>query len=255
MNERGPAKMELFPMKTDPSSASGSRVSQAGRLLVGAALLAALAGCTSTSAIGPVSGVPDDYRVTHPIMIDERLQTVDIPVGIDAGLSTTMRGSVAGFAQRFRASRSPVMAIVVPDGSPNEVNAVRISHKIHDVLVGAGVSPSALDFRRYRAGPKESGAPIRLAYSKIGAHVEGCGAWTDRLDSSPGNRNYGNFGCATQSNLAAMVDNPLDLVYPREMTPADAGRRYTVLDGYRQGRIFASEQQVLGGQVSEAVPE
>jgi pilus assembly protein CpaD len=245
--------MESFPMKTDPSPARRDGMARTRRLLVGAAFLLTLAACSTTGRQDIVSTVPDDYRIAHPIMIDERLQTMDIPIGIDAGLSTAMRGNVAGFAQRFKTSRSPAMAIVVPDGSPNEVNAVRMSHQIHDVLVGAGVPPSALDFRRYSAGNKESGAPIRLAYSKIGAHVEGCGAWTDKLEQSPANRNYGNFGCATQANLAAMVDNPLDLVYPREMTPADAGRRYSVLDGYRKGDAFSSKQELLGGQISDAV--
>jgi pilus assembly protein CpaD len=246
-------EMELVPMKTDPPPAIRRGGALRRRLLVGSALLLGLAGCATDSGQDFVSAVPDDYRIAHPIMIDERLQTMDVPIGIDAGLSTAMRGNVAGFAQRFRTSRSPVMAIVVPDGSPNEVNAVRMSHQIHDVLVGAGVPPSALDFRRYSAGKKESGAPIRLAYSKIGAHVEGCGAWTDKLEQSPANRNYGNFGCATQANLAAMVDNPLDLVYPREMTPPDAGRRYSVLDGYRKGEAYSSQQELLGGEISDAV--
>jgi pilus assembly protein CpaD len=241
-------------MKTDPSPSNRRRRSVARRLIIGAAVSATLSACT-TSQIphDAVATVPDDYRVAHPILIDERLQTMDIPVGIDAGLSTTARGSVAGFAQRFKASRSDVMAIVVPNGSPNEPNALRISHLVQDVLVEAGVPPSAIDVRRYSAGPKETGAPIRLAYSKIAAHVEGCGAWSGDLGHDPRNRNYGNFGCATQANLAAMVDNPLDLVYPREMTPPDAGRRYTVLDLYRQGEIHATKQGVLSSNVSDAV--
>lgn len=241
-------------MKTDPPSPTGHGYSAARRLLIGAAVSATLSACT-TSQIphDAVATVPDDYRVAHPILIDERLQTMDIPVGIDAGLSTTARGSVAGFAQRFKASRSDVMAIVVPDGSPNESNALRISRLVQDVLIGTGVSPSAIDIRRYSAGPKETGAPIRLAYSKIAAHVEGCGGWNGDLGHDPKNRNHGNFGCATQANLAAMVDNPLDLVYPRETTPADAGRRYTVLDLYRQGELHATKQGVLDSNVSDSV--
>ena len=46
------------------------------------------------------------------------------------------------------------------------------------------------------------------------------------------NRNYYNFGCATQQNLAAMVANPLDLLYPRGMTPPDATRRVGVVGNY-----------------------
>lgn len=249
--------MDLFPMRTDPRPGNGGGIPLSPLLLASSALLLLLSGCSTTAPHHTAVGtVPDDYRIAHPIMIDERLETMDVPVGIDAGLSRAMRGNVAGFGQRFRASRGEAMVIVLPDGSPNETNAERVGHQVHDILVAAGISPAKLDFRHYRASGKESGAPIRLAYSKIAAHVEGCGKWTDRVEGAPGiNRNYGNYGCATQANLAAMVDNPLDLVYPREMAPADAGRRYTVLDAYRQGKTFASEQQLPGGQVSQAVQD
>jgi len=49
--------------------------------------------------------------------------------------------------------------------------------------------------------------------------------WPDDLGPSannPGyleNKPYYNFGCANQANLAAMVDNPSDLVQPRSETP------------------------------------
>ena len=54
------------------------------------------------------------------------------------------------------------------------------------------------------------------------------------------NRPYWNLGCATQRNLAAMVDNPADLVQPRGETPAYTGRRTIVLDKYRRGESPAT---------------
>ena len=50
------------------------------------------------------------------------------------------------------------------------------------------------------------------------------------------NRPYWNLGCATQQNLAAMVDNPTDLVQPRGEAPADSGRRSTSYTNYRVGK-------------------
>jgi pilus assembly protein CpaD len=55
------------------------------------------------------------------------------------------------------------------------------------------------------------------------------------------NRNYTenqppwNYGCATQRNLAAMVENPADLVQPRAETPVYTMRRTTVVEKYRTG--------------------
>ena len=67
-------------------------------------------------------------------------------------------------------------------------------------------------------------------------------------------RAYANFGCAQQSNIAAMVADPEDLLRPRRMTRADAMRRSVVFDKYRQGSEISSatesKQQV---QISDAV--
>jgi pilus assembly protein CpaD len=49
------------------------------------------------------------------------------------------------------------------------------------------------------------------------------------------NQPYWNLGCANQRNLAAMVDNPSDLLQPRGETPAYAGRRSVAIDKYRKG--------------------
>ena len=65
--------------------------------------------------------------------------------------------------------------------------------------------------------------------------------WPDDLGPSslnPGyseNRPYHNFGCATQRNLAAMVDNPADLEQPRSESPAYTARRTAAFEKYRKG--------------------
>jgi len=89
------------------------------------------------------------------------------------------------------------------------------------------------------AGAEETQAPVRLAFSRIGAQVNGCGQWPyedQKFWMKTENRSYYNFGCASQQNLAATTANPLDLLYPRGMTPADATRRMTVLGKYQEGK-------------------
>ena len=75
----------------------------------------------------------------------------------------------------------------------------------------------------------------------MAAEAGPCGLWPQDLGptyrpSTIENRPYWNFGCATQRNLAAMVDNPADLVQPRGETPAYAARRATVHRQVPQGR-------------------
>ena len=49
------------------------------------------------------------------------------------------------------------------------------------------------------------------------------------------NKPYYNLGCANQRNLAAMIDNPSDLVQPRSETPAYTARRTEAFEKYRKG--------------------
>jgi pilus assembly protein CpaD len=57
---------------------------------------------------------------------------------------------------------------------------------------------------------------VRVVVSRRRAVVPGCPNWS--LPSNPNydNRNMSNFGCGVNSNLAAMVANPEDLVHGRE---------------------------------------
>ena len=88
-------------------------------------------------------------------------------------------------------------------------------------------------------------ANVKLNYPQMAAQAGPCGLWPDDIGPSTNrkyneNSPYYNFGCAQQRNLAAMVDNPADLVQPRGETPAYAGRRSIVLEKYRKGEPTAT---------------
>jgi pilus assembly protein CpaD len=86
-------------------------------------------------------------------------------------------------------------------------------------------------------------ATIRLNYPKISAVAGPCGLWPEDLGPSIKdksyfeNKPYYNFGCAYQRNMAAMVDNPSDLVQPRTETPAYTPRRSEAFEKYRKGTV------------------
>ena len=219
-------------------------------------LAVALAGCAANvNPLETAGSVPDDYRVNHPIAVEEQVETLDVPVGLYTGrLSDGARANINGFAQKFKASGSSVIAVVAPSGSPNQQVAATVAVEIEDVLRQSGVPSTAIDYRVYHAGSDERNAPVRVAFSRIGAHTAPCGPWPDQATVTSQNRNYFNFGCATQQNLAAVVQNPLDLLYPRGMTPADAERRAEVLDKYRNGQAFSADtSRETGGAVATGV--
>lgn len=202
-----------------------------------AVVAVALAGCAQRVSPYEITGsVPDDYRTNHPILISEQVATMDVPVSAGTAMLTpAIRSNIAGFAQTFNNSGSSLIVVVAPTGSPNQSAAARMAVEVEAVLRQNGVRPQSIQYRNYRAGSDEAIAPIRVAYSRIDASTAQCGLWNDQMTSNAQNKHYGSYGCASQQNLAAMVNNPLDLLYPRGLTPADASRRADVLDRYRQG--------------------
>lgn len=63
---------------------------------------------------------------------------------------------------------------------------------------------------------------VRVVASRASASVAGCPNWQDKGVDSPLRTNT-NYGCAFNSNLAAMVANPDDLVHGREASGDGAG--------------------------------
>jgi len=61
---------------------------------------------------------------------------------------------------------------------------------------------------------------------------------SDDLDALPP---LSDDGCAYQRNMAAMVDNPADLVQPRPETPAYTARRTEGFEKYRKGTTTTTE--------------
>jgi pilus assembly protein CpaD len=216
-----------------------------GLLLAGVA--AALAGCqTSVPMTTGVSDIPTDYRQRHPIAIKEGERTVDLLIGhARGGLSAAQRADVAAFAHSWKRESTGGIVVDVPAGTPNARAASEALHEVRSILAHSGVPGSAVQVRRYQPADPRIMANLRLNYPRMAASAGPCGVWPDDIGPSF-NRNYNennpyyNFGCANQRNLAAMVENPHDLVQPRGETGVYAGRRSVVLDKYRKGETTAT---------------
>ena len=219
---------------------------QVVRLAAAAGLAATLAGCYTAQQAANIETVPTDYRQRHPITLQEGRRTVEVFVGNSRGaLTPEGRADVLAFAQTWKREATGGILIDVPSGTPNERAAGETTHEIQSILTSAGVPPQAIATRPYR--PVDSGrlATIKLVYPKITAEAGPCGLWPNDLGPSDfaawdGNKPYWNLGCASQRNLAAMVDNPADLVQPRADTATYTARRSVVLDKYRKGESSAT---------------
>ena len=119
-------------------------------------------------------------------------------------------------------------------GSPNSASAHHVGARVAEVIRTAGVPGNRISTVTYHAQEHGASAPIRLSYGAVRASVEGCGQWPADLTRSPENKNFHNFGCASQNNLAAIISNPADLLGPRGMTGVDAARRSNEIRDYRE---------------------
>jgi len=88
------------------------------------------------------------------------------------------------------------------------------------------------------AAPVTSGeiAPgkVRVVVSRTSANVPSCPDWSDKAGNDLNSNTMSNYGCAINSNLAAMVANPEDLVYGQRATGAnDASTASKAIKTYR----------------------
>ena len=228
---------------------------RAGHLAAAAALAATLAGCyTARDTLGDV---PPDYRLRHPIALQEGNRAIELFIGANrGGLNASQRADVLAFAHVWRREATGGVLIDTPSGTPNERAAGETLHEIQSILVAAGVPAGAIAVRPYRPVNPAKLAGIRIAYPRITAQAGPCGMWPNDIGpydvaAYDSNRPYWNFGCAGQRNLAAMVDNPADLVQPRGETAAYTARRTIVLDKYRKGEGSATNYpQANTGKIS-----
>jgi len=212
--------------------------------LVGVSLASlALGGCkTTTDRDITTASVPNDYRQRHPIVIQESNRSVEIFVGQQrGGLSAPQRADVAALAQTWLRDGTGSIIAEVPTGTPNAAAAADSMREAQSMLVSYGVPPRGIIVRSYRPADPRQFATLRLTYPRIVADAGPCGTWPEDLGPSIHNKSYMenkpyyNLGCATQRNLASMIDNPADIVQPRPETPAYTARRNIAFDKYRKG--------------------
>jgi len=214
-----------------------------------AGLTAALGACTHTGrVVDTTASIPDDYRLRHPIAIQEADQTVNIFVGnTRGGLTASQRADVLGLASVWLREGTGAIIAEVPAGTSNARAASDSFKEVRSLLNAAGVPPRGIIVRQYHSADPRLFATIRLTYPRIAAVAGPCGVWPDDLGPSVKNKGYldnkpyWNLGCATQRNLASMIDNPSDLVQPRPETPPYTARRTEAFEKYRKGTTTATD--------------
>ncbi len=179
---------------------------------------------------------PGDFQARHPIVLASAPTRMDVyPTG--GALDGRTVANLRSFAERYREFGSGEVVILTPRTGSD----ARAVNEIRRVFRNAGLRV-AISAESYVPFEPDRVAPIRVAFMGLKAEVRTpCGLWPEDLASGSSlegwkNEPYANFGCATQSVVAAQVDDPRDFVQPRTLGPSDVAMRTRAIQDVRKGQ-------------------
>jgi pilus assembly protein CpaD len=182
------------------------------RLAAGLTLALGLALC------GCAGGVPTNRSMSsiHQPVVAKSDYTLDVTTGGangTAGLAYGEQDRLAGWFQAMGLKYGDRIAIADPAASPVTRRTVEALASRYGLVVEAQAPLTVGDVQPGTA---------RVIVSRSTASVPGCPDWSNKSDANPNNGLSSNFGCAINSNLAAMVANPEDLLHGAQDTGSTA---------------------------------
>ncbi len=212
------------------------------RLPVIALGLSALGACASVPAPSPDGPALATQADRHRITVSEASERIEIPVTANAGtLSSGDHANLRGLASGYLRYGHGALVLSAPAGGANADAAARLAQQARDSLVDSGVSYAAIASSVYDGAGGD--APIVVNFTRYEAEAPQCAPlWEQDLAHQSNNQPWESFGCATQANLAALVEDPADLLEPRDAGARDSIRRATVMEAYRDGEQTHAER-------------
>ncbi len=214
-----------------------------------AAALSGLAACAST----PPEEGPSKTAATETQQWVDKIKVTSAPDEIVLaphanGLSANQSAALEDLHHRWLEAEARELVVTAPNTSG------LMATQIRDRLIGLGAPGSNVRIVGFNpVGPEDN--TIRVGFLRYEAEKLKCGQRWENLAATRNNTAYDNFGCAMAANMAAQVANPEDLIRPRDMDPADPGRRDTIFGKYRKGEVTSSKKEdSSSGTVSKAIP-
>ncbi len=240
-------------LKSKSISERTGKMLKSTKIIMASLLVTTLVGCKThrEHLVGYEISHPSQR---HPIMVAKKPIYLDLEVPRGStGLTVSQADNVRGFISQYRKEGSGKLIISAPSGSPNEVAAFKALKKVRGLIKDDGIAYNAVEMTPYYQ-EDDPQPPLKLSYVRYVAEGPDCGQWHDNLAEDDRNANYANFGCAQQQNIAAMVDNPRDLIEPRGTDPRSSERRDTAWKKYVSGETTITKRDAKeeSGKVSDA---
>lgn len=172
----------------------------------------------------------------------ERLELYAQPSGLS--LSARDQDAVTDFVHLYGQSGQGPMYINIPGNAANGLGAQQAKSAITSRMQSVGIPGSAVQMGSYNTNPGVP-APVVVSFRRLTTAPINCHQGAS-LTSTSTNQPYNNFGCAQTANLAAMIDDPRQLLAPYALSPSTMIRRSSVIDAYANGESTATPRP--GGQ-------
>jgi pilus assembly protein CpaD len=164
-----------------------------------------------------------------------------LDVDSSSGLSSSEARRVDGWMEALRVGYGDHVSVDLPGGSAGSQTREMVSALAakHGLLVD--------DIAPVTSGAIAPGA-ARIVVSRVKASVPGCPDWSGKLDPNFNNNGGGNFGCAVNSNFAAMIANPADMVRGADDVSSDVATSSNAIRNYRSGKTKELKTESAGGK-------
>ena len=160
---------------------------------------------------GCMGGTADDnrslYSVRQPV-VERSNMTMDVASDYD-GVPVADQQRLAAWFQSLSLGYGDRISIDDPSGNPGVREDIAAVAGRYGLLLSEG-APATVGFVQ----PGQ----VRVVVTRTSASVPGCPDWSANSDVNLANGTSPNYGCATNSNLAAMVANPEDLIAGQQGT-------------------------------------
>ena len=195
-------------------------------------LSATLSGCVDRPSKKPE--FPHTYTQRHPIVLRNVEETLDVYVNGNA-LDRRAVADLKGFSEGYKKNGKGLIQMAVPRGTAEDALAERAAKGINLVLKKHGIPSNRVKTVSYNTSGAVGAPPVKLTYLKLAAEVDSqCGLYPHDMTDSLENREYWNFGCSYQNQLALQIDDPRDLIQARQETPPDTQYRMKLFGQYRE---------------------
>lgn len=163
-------------------------------------LLAAVAGATFLAGCGTANR---GLESVHQPVVTRADYALDVQAG-PSGIAPDEARRVVGWMDTLRIGYGDTIALDDPYGADRQTRG-----DVAQIAARYGLLLS--DEAPVTGSPVVPGT-VRIVVSRAQAAVPGCADWSRVNDPNYNAHTGSNYGCATNTNLAAMVANPTDLV-------------------------------------------